>query len=216
MECNARGAFCTLSNMSFGSWNIRGLNDPLKQGEVRRFLREKQLNFVGLVETRVKEINKVRVEKAIANGWNFLSNYRDAPNGRIWIGWDPQQITVTSIREGEQFIHCSVSDTNNTWQCVISVVYGVNCPEKRRDLWNELTSNALNATGVPWLGDFNAVRRRNEAIGGSSQWPPWKEDLETCMANSELEDLRFIGHFLTWSNIHIQTRYIVVIFITLA
>lgn len=45
---------------------MRGLNDPLKQSKVRKFIKQYQLNYVGLVETRVKEHNKKTVESGVA------------------------------------------------------------------------------------------------------------------------------------------------------
>jgi hypothetical protein len=47
--------------MYFACWNIRGLNDPLKQGEVRKLISEHHVSLCGLVETRVKECNKDNV-----------------------------------------------------------------------------------------------------------------------------------------------------------
>jgi exonuclease III len=35
-------------------WNIRGLNDILKQGEVRRYIRRIKVSLLCLVEIRVK------------------------------------------------------------------------------------------------------------------------------------------------------------------
>jgi len=39
------------------SWNIRGLNWPNKQEVVKIFLHEKQIGFVDLLETKVKDKN---------------------------------------------------------------------------------------------------------------------------------------------------------------
>lgn len=45
--------------MRLFSWNVRGLNDPLKQAEVLRIARDLQLDICCFVETRVKEVNKI-------------------------------------------------------------------------------------------------------------------------------------------------------------
>ena len=39
------------------SWNIRGVNWPNKQEDVKIFLHEKYIGLVGLLETKVKEKN---------------------------------------------------------------------------------------------------------------------------------------------------------------
>jgi len=55
-------------------WNIRGLNDPMKQNEVRKLILEHKLSFVALIETKIKEVNKDRVLRAIAPGWHASWN----------------------------------------------------------------------------------------------------------------------------------------------
>lgn len=49
-------------------------------------------------------------------------------------------------------------------------------------------------------GDFNAIIKRNEAMGGSLDWSTWKNDLEECISRAGLEDLRYGGFYFTWSN----------------
>lgn len=43
---------------SIVNWNIRGLNWPNKQEDVRAFLYSTKLGLVGLLETKVKDHNK--------------------------------------------------------------------------------------------------------------------------------------------------------------
>lgn len=60
--------------MFLGVWNIRGLNDPMKKNEVRKLIDEHKLSFVALIETKIKEVNKDRVLRAIAPGWHASWN----------------------------------------------------------------------------------------------------------------------------------------------
>ncbi len=41
--------------LQFGFWNMRGLNDPLKQKGVRSFVNKNNLSIIGLVEHKIKE-----------------------------------------------------------------------------------------------------------------------------------------------------------------
>jgi len=43
------------------SWNIRGLNGPNKQEDVKIFLNKTKIGLVGLVETKVKRENEEQV-----------------------------------------------------------------------------------------------------------------------------------------------------------
>lgn len=68
---------------NIGNWNTRGLNDPLKQVEVRKLINSSSLKFCGLVETRVKASYKERIRNNIMPGWSFLDNYNNHELGRI-------------------------------------------------------------------------------------------------------------------------------------
>lgn len=49
--------------MIVASWNVRGLNDPQKQVEVRKMRHSKKLNVIALIETRVKAGKATKVHK---------------------------------------------------------------------------------------------------------------------------------------------------------
>ena len=57
--------------VKFASWNIRGLNDPLKQREVRSFVKFHALDFICLLETRVRAPNRDRIFSSLFPGGDF-------------------------------------------------------------------------------------------------------------------------------------------------
>jgi exonuclease III len=71
--------------MKILSWNVRGLNMPLKQKEVRRL----NLSIVCLVETLVKIENFPQIVASMLSGWEVVNNYSKHYLGKIWICWDP-------------------------------------------------------------------------------------------------------------------------------
>jgi len=78
------------------SWNVRGLNWPNKQEDVKFFLQLHNVGLIGLLETKVKNQN---VEKSAANifrGWNWANNFTIS-NGRIWIAWKPSEYNVNIL-----------------------------------------------------------------------------------------------------------------------
>ena len=40
--------------IKIGAWNIRGLNDPCKQNEVRKLIIDHNLSVLGVVEAKVR------------------------------------------------------------------------------------------------------------------------------------------------------------------
>ena len=71
--------------VKFASWNIRGLNDPLKQREVRSFVKFNALDFICLLETRVRAPNKDRIFRSLFPGWRLFHNYEHAQHGRRFV-----------------------------------------------------------------------------------------------------------------------------------
>jgi hypothetical protein len=72
--------------MFFACWNIRGLNDPWKQGEVRKLISKHKLSLCGLVETKVKGVDKDSVLRNLARDWKAICNYQFDLRGEYRIG----------------------------------------------------------------------------------------------------------------------------------
>ena len=93
--------------MNFLIWNVRGLNDPLKQKEVVGRVRELKINLVCLIETRVKENKMNAIISRHFQGWQMVHNYSEvAHNGRIWLLWNGIQVDL--VVSMDQSISCSV------------------------------------------------------------------------------------------------------------
>lgn len=54
--------------MNICTWNVRGMNDPNKIGEIRRFINNNNIAVFALLETKVKEQNSQKAEV-----WNGLA-----------------------------------------------------------------------------------------------------------------------------------------------
>ena len=64
--------------IKLAAWNIRGLNDSLKQKEMSAFVRVHYLSVVCILETRVRASNKDKIFTSILPGWGLLHNYDHA------------------------------------------------------------------------------------------------------------------------------------------
>jgi exonuclease III len=73
--------------MNWVIWNIRGLNHPLKQREVRKMVKWLDLSLICLVETRVRLENTHEVRESILPGWEFVFCCSDNGLGKIWLFW---------------------------------------------------------------------------------------------------------------------------------
>lgn len=97
--------FLSLVNMFIGAWNIRGLNDPLKQAKILNFVKVNNLCCVGILETKMPMAKFNGMSTTILSDWKWIANYCDSHRGRIWIGWDPKIADVTVMSASDQFIH---------------------------------------------------------------------------------------------------------------
>lgn len=196
-----------INPLHFGCWNMRGLNDPIKQKEVRFFVNKNKLSLLGLVEHKIKESNSSRILKSMLPFWDFAHNYTHSPNGRIIVTWDPSIVHVSVLGSSSQAIHCNVQSLSGDVQFLATVVYGSNFYCERNELWQSLTSWR---SPTPWiiLGDFNAIRSQSDKMGGDCHWPPHMEDFNKCISHNDLDDLKYSGCHYTWSNKQASSHFV--------
>ena len=187
--------------MFFGVWNIRGLVDPIKQAEIRSFVKSHNLLCLGIIETKVSASNFDDITWGLLPGWTWIANYQSSPRGRIWIGWKPQEIGLEVLSLYSQVIHCRVHLLALNLFCNFSVVYGEHTFVGRRPLWQNLISSSALFESEPWLvaGDFNAIRCNEDRMGSSNIWIPAFDEFGDCLVQSGLMDLKYVGHRFTWS-----------------
>ncbi|KAJ8429362.1 LOW QUALITY PROTEIN: hypothetical protein Cgig2_033194 [Carnegiea gigantea] len=189
------------------SWNIRGLNWPNKQEDVKIFLHEKRIGFISLLETKVKESKVDLIAHNIFHGWIWHHNFTLCNKGRIWIAWRPQFYKVDVLSQSDQYIHCKASQLSTMKDFYITFVYGANHDQQRRDLWDDLL-NIAQSMDDAWcvLGDFNTVLHMGDRIGGTEIQPHEVKSFRECLNNSELQEIRSTGPYFTWTNKTIWTR----------
>ena len=61
--------------IKIAAWNVRGLNKSSRQGEVRKLMLENQLSMVGVLETKVRSVNKNRIVQNLFQQWSYFDNY---------------------------------------------------------------------------------------------------------------------------------------------
>ncbi|KAL2247980.1 UNVERIFIED_CONTAM: hypothetical protein Sindi_2650300 [Sesamum indicum] len=145
-------------------WNVRGLNKRDHQLAVKDIVAEFRLQFLGLIETRVRIHNVTAIQSFILPHWKWFVDYGSVGN-RVWIAWDENFIEVEVIECGTQFIHCIVYLRSLQESVAITVIYGATEVANRRQLWSSLENIAVQNVDVPWL--IGAVRDLSEICGAS-------------------------------------------------
>lgn len=91
--------------MSGFFWNVRGFKKPLKHSVVKEWVRNKEMLFGCLLETRVKEKKADRIINTVFKDWSSLINYEHSVGGRIWLVWR-DTVRVTPVFKSDQMITC--------------------------------------------------------------------------------------------------------------
>ncbi|KAH7671478.1 DNase I-like protein, partial [Dioscorea alata] len=148
------------------SWNIRGLNGPIKQSGLKSVIMKYKIAVMGILETRIKVENWCELwRKFQLPQWNIAHNYSSSDHGRIWVLYDSTKANVNVIEEHAQFIHYRVIMDNDIfyWTCV----YGSYDPSCRMELWRGLLRLGRNISEPRLIqGDFNAVCSNEDRMGG--------------------------------------------------
>ncbi|XP_075091856.1 uncharacterized protein LOC142172006 [Nicotiana tabacum] len=187
--------------MSWLAWNVRGLNKRYKQKEIATYHKENKVKLVGLVETRVKDHNACKISRKIAPGWEFETNYASAVNGRVWILWDSVVYHIKSIQQEAQLLHYNVVSRNQAIDCDMTVVYGYNTIEKRKELCQQLAGISQKES-KPWIiwGDFNSLLCPQDRLYGTPVTSIEIKDIVECVQNLMLNELPWKGDYYTWTN----------------
>ncbi|XP_075074296.1 uncharacterized protein LOC142161947 [Nicotiana tabacum] len=172
-------------------WNIRGVNKRYKQKEVREYIRSNKIKLVGLVETKVKEENAQKISKYITSGWDILTNYREAKNGRVWLLWDTNHLMVTRVRDDPQMIHYLVQSRKGDIKSYLTVVYGFNGLEQRRELWKNLQQIATTGEYYTWTNrqpGVDKVSSRIDRVFRNYEWMMNWNHVETIYDLPQISD----------------------------
>jgi len=89
------------------SWNVRGLNCPVKRGDVKWVLRRFACDVAILQETKMEEIGRDVVVSLWGRRrvqWLFLPSV--GRSGGIIIMWDPQVLEIEDSRIGRFSVCC--------------------------------------------------------------------------------------------------------------
>ncbi|KAL2252839.1 UNVERIFIED_CONTAM: hypothetical protein Sindi_0078600 [Sesamum indicum] len=182
-------------------WNVRGLNKRDHQLAVKDIVAEFRLQFLGLLETRVRINNAAQIQSFLLPQWKWHVDYGSSGNC-VWIAWNDSFIDVAVVECGTQFIHCLVTIRAIHESIAVTVAYGATEVVDRRELWNALENLAIQCADIPWMigGDFNAVRDLSEVCGTSGDIRTAMEDFNAAIHNTGLLPLPMQGEWYTWYN----------------
>ncbi|GFY91064.1 hypothetical protein Acr_07g0012600 [Actinidia rufa] len=88
--------------MIISSWNIRGLNSPLKQNGVLNHARRNKVDIMGILETKLSKQSLEDIARRKFRSWRVKDNFLLNPNGRILILWKEDKVQLQIIETTDQ------------------------------------------------------------------------------------------------------------------
>ena len=116
------------------SWNIRVLNNPLKQHEVVSLMKKNKIDVCGLLESKMLPPRVASMHKLRLKHWQYLSNADIAHTAKIVVFWNSDTVHVDLLASSTQALHLSITCLISQFQFKATFVYGFNIITTRRPL----------------------------------------------------------------------------------
>ena len=104
-------------------WNVRGMNCPNKQEDIKIFLQQQKAGIVGFLETKVKVQNVTQVMGKICPNWNWIHNANANERGRVIVSWHLRHYIFKRILVIDQLIHGEAIQISTNTKFLISFIY---------------------------------------------------------------------------------------------
>ncbi|KAH0664989.1 hypothetical protein KY285_026195 [Solanum tuberosum] len=187
--------------------NIRGLNKPYKQEELKLFMRENNVSIIAILEHKIKEGLANKIFQKVAPGWRYEGNYAYTTKGRIWILWDPKYMDCVVGSKTAQYIQTNIKVKGSGIAFVFVAIYGLHTIHDRLGLWEDIRGLVATTQGpVLSMGDYNAILRAEDRPQGSQVQDIEVKDFNEFLSDTGMHELKIVGGTYTWSNGHTCSR----------
>ncbi|KAG2609329.1 hypothetical protein PVAP13_4KG016700, partial [Panicum virgatum] len=168
-------------------WNSRGLSDLAKTKFLADTAREKNLDFIALLETGKKDFRQP-VLNGLCGGRNFLWHWTE-PHGRsggILLGINLDVLEIGSIEDGDYFVKFRLRNKKDNFHWVLVAVYGAAQPSFKEKFLTELVQ---------------ACNKENPSEKNNSRYDDrWPFLFNAIIDGLDLRELEMSGRKYTWAN----------------
>ena len=192
----------TQRNCNILCWNVRGLNDVVRQDTVSLLVRDTASTIVCLQETKLQNIDQGIVQRTV--GAKFTNNFVALPatqtRGAILLAANKDYFHLTDQHLSANAVTatCTVRTDGTKWQ--ITVVYGPQGDAEKLQFLRELKAIPRPAHGR-WLvlGDFNLIYQAADK-NNSNLNRRLMGAFKAVIDKLNLKEIGLNGCRYTWSN----------------
>ncbi|KAL0910886.1 hypothetical protein M5K25_018983 [Dendrobium thyrsiflorum] len=167
---------------------------------LKEVVRDNEVFFAGLVETKVSSLVREDINKLVGVEWDFFHHPANGLSGGILIVWKRSEGYFEVLGDHSQVDLGSFhSFKAGSWQ--VATIYGSKDLVIRRSLWESIDKFLVDDTPSIIGGDFNCILSKEDKRGGKrfsfSQGP---KEMKQFLASNDLHEVVFIGPRFTWCN----------------
>ncbi|KAI0498636.1 hypothetical protein KFK09_019526 [Dendrobium nobile] len=181
-------------------WNCTGARKREAALYLKEMVREQDVCFVGLLETKMTCIGRREVDYLIGNDWDFYHIPAVGLSGGMLVICNRKIVLfVVKVTSSQVILGDLLIPSMGLWK--IATVYGSRCCKEREDLWRKLEKGLKEHYPSIIGGDFNCVLNKEEKRGGKRfVFSEGLREMNQFMTNSDFHDVRSIGPRYTWCN----------------
>ncbi|KAI0493904.1 hypothetical protein KFK09_024031 [Dendrobium nobile] len=181
-------------------WNCRGARKREAALYLKEVVREHDVCFIGLLETKKTCIGRKEIDYLIGNDWEFFHIPAVGLSGGMLVLWDKRIVSfVVKGTSSQMILGDLLIPSMGVWK--IAMVYGSRCCKEWEDLWRQLEEGLKEPNPSIIGGNFNCILNKEEKRGGKrfvfSKGP---REMKQFMTNLDFHDVRSIGPKYTWCN----------------
>ncbi|XP_020705885.2 uncharacterized protein LOC110116580 [Dendrobium catenatum] len=181
-------------------WNYRGARKKEASHYLKECIKDFDLIFVGLSETKISIFDRKDCDNFIGKLWDFYCYPAEDISGGLMVCWRKDLATFSILLSSPQTIIEELYIANKgKW--IIASVYGNNDLYKRKNLWNTLEGISNPVYPIIIGGDFNCILSQKDKLGGKRfKYTQGVQDFNNFISSCDLHELKFIGPRYTWCN----------------
>ncbi|GAU48812.1 hypothetical protein TSUD_406450 [Trifolium subterraneum] len=185
--------------------SMGGLGSRVKRRKIRDMVRDEQLDFLAIQETKLEVISDALVLALWGNNdccWSYLPSVGNS--GGILSIWNKVKASLVFTFIGDGFVGVCLDLLTENKRCFVINVYAKCSSRDKRTLWSNILMSKRGFGDGLWciVGDFNSIRDSSERRGVnlSHRDDPSAEmrSFNEFVGDLDLFDMPLVGRMFTW------------------
>lgn len=167
-------------------WNVRGLGNPGRRGQLTELMKKHRINLICLQETIRGSFREVELDSFCGGkDFHWLTKPAEGHSGGLLMGVDLDFAEVIDIDLGEFFISMMIETKKDRKRWRVVNVYGLVQADRKEKFLQELTDVMLTQSDPVIIGgDFNLVRFAEEKSNGQIN-KRWADKFNSFISTAE-------------------------------